>query len=99
MHDLTDSLPGLVLTHQGRGGTQTGAPTIHQLSALHDAPMSGYVTSLGIIIALTRQMEITVLRLRHLREYVTAEVSADSLDAAIAEGEARITDVKRRLAD
>jgi len=60
--------------------------------------MAEYVTSLGLILLLMKQMEITVLRLRHLRAYVTAEVSAESLDAAIAEGEARIADVMRRLA-
>jgi hypothetical protein len=63
--------------------------------------MADYVTSLGslgIILVLMKQMETSVLRLRHLRVYVTAEVSAASLDAAIAEGEARIADVKRKLA-
>jgi len=59
--------------------------------------MADYVTSLGIILLLLKQMEATVLGLRHLREYVTAEISADLLDAAIAEGEVRIADVKRRL--
>lgn len=71
---------------------------IYHLSALHDAPMADYVTSLRIILVLMKQMEATVLRLRHLRQYVTAEVSAKSLDAAIAEGEIRIADVKRKLA-
>jgi len=60
--------------------------------------MADYVTSLSIILMLMKQMEATVRRLRHLREYVTAEVSAESLDAAIAEGEIRIADVKRKLA-
>ena len=59
--------------------------------------MADYVTSLGIILLLMKQMEGTVLRLRRLREYVTAEVSAASLDAAIAEGKVRIGDVKRKL--
>jgi hypothetical protein len=85
----------------GAWGTYSGAPTIHNLSALHGARMADYVTSLGslgIILVLMKQMETSVLRLRHLRVYVTAEVSAASLDAAIAEGEARIADVKRKLA-
>jgi len=60
--------------------------------------MADYVTSLGIVLLLLRQMETTVLGLRHLREYVTAEASAELLDAAIAEGEVRIADVKRKLA-
>lgn len=60
--------------------------------------MDDYVTSLGIILVLLKQMETTVLRLRHLRTYVTAEISADLLDAAIVEGEVRIADVKLRLA-
>jgi len=97
LYDWTDTLPGLALAHQGRGGTYTGAPTIYDLSALHDAPMAEYVTSLGIILLLLKQMETSVLRLRRLREYVTAEISAESLDAAIAEGELRIADVKRKL--
>ena len=59
--------------------------------------MADYVTSLGIILVLMKQMETSVLRLRHLRVYVTAEVSAASLDAAIAEGEARVAEVKRKL--
>jgi hypothetical protein len=36
--------------------------------------MADYVTSLGVILVLMKQMETTVLRLRHLRKYVTAEV-------------------------
>jgi len=59
--------------------------------------MADYVTSLGIVLLLLKQMETTVLGLRHLREHVTAEISADMLDAAIAEGEVRIADAKRRL--
>jgi len=43
-------------------------------------------------------METTVLGLRHLREYVTAKISAELPDAAIAEGEVRIADIKRKLA-
>jgi len=60
--------------------------------------MAAYVTSLGIILLLLKQMETTVLGLRHLREYVTADVSAALLDAAIAEGEVGIADARRRLA-
>jgi len=60
--------------------------------------MTEYITSLGVILLLLKQMETTVLRLRRLREYVTAEISAESLDAAITEGELRIADVKRKLA-
>jgi len=63
----------------------------------HDALMADYVTSLGMILVLMKQMETSVLQLRHLREYVTAEVSAGSLDAAIVEGEMRIADAKRKI--
>ena len=69
-----------------------------QFSAFHDAPMAHYVTSVGIILLLIKQMETTVLALRHLREYVTADVSAALLDAAINEGEARVADARRKLA-
>ena len=60
--------------------------------------MAHYVASLSIILLLVKQMETTVLALRHLRQYVTADVSAELLDAAITEGEARIADVRRKLA-
>ena len=59
--------------------------------------MADYVTSLGMILVLMKQMETSVLQLRHLRKYVTAEVSAGSLDAAIVEGEMRIADAKRKI--
>ena len=59
--------------------------------------MADYIASLRIILVLMRQMETTVRRLRHLREYVTAEVGAESLDAAIVEGEMRIADAQRKI--
>ena len=74
---------------------------VHQLSVIFGLPrraMADYVASLGMILVLMRQMETTVLRLRDLREYVTAEVSTESLDAAITKNEIRIADVKRKLA-
>jgi len=76
----------------------SGAPAIHHPSSLHAAPMADYVTSLGIIVVLMKQVETTVLQLRHLRDYVTEEVSRESLAAAMVEGEVRIADVKRKLA-
>ena len=76
----------------------TGTPTIHHLSAFHDAPMADYAPSLDIIPLLVKQMETTVLGLRHLREYVTAEASTELLEAAIAEGEVRIADIRSKLA-
>ena len=59
--------------------------------------MADYIASIRLILVLMKQMETTVLRLRHLREYVTAEVGAESLDAAIVEGEMRIADAKRKI--
>ena len=59
--------------------------------------MADYIASLRIILVLMKQMETTVFRLRHLREYVTAEDGAESLDAAIVEGEMRIEDAKRKI--
>jgi hypothetical protein len=56
------------------------------------------VTSLGIIVVLLKPMQTTVLQLRRLREDVIEEVSRESLDAAIAQGEVRIADVKRKPA-
>ena len=62
------------------------------------APMADYISSLGIIILLMKQMESTVIGLRHLRECVPADVGSELLDAVIAEGEARIADARRKLA-
>jgi hypothetical protein len=56
-----------------------------------------YIGSLITIAVLMRQMEATVVGLRHLRVYVSSDVCVDSLDSAIAEGEAAIADIKRRL--
>lgn len=59
--------------------------------------MADYISSLAIVILLLKQMENTVVGLRHLRECVPADVSLESLDSVIEEGEARIADVKRKL--
>jgi hypothetical protein len=60
--------------------------------------MADYISSLGIIILLMKQMESTVVGLRHLRECVPVDVDSELIDAVIEEGEARIADVHRRLA-
>jgi len=59
--------------------------------------MTNYISSLITIAMLMKQMETTILGLRHLRAYVPSDVSLDLLDAAIEEGEAEIADIKRRL--
>ena len=59
--------------------------------------MADYMSSLAIIILLMKQMETTVVGLRHLRDCVPADISLASLDSVIEEGEARIADVKRKL--
>ena len=60
--------------------------------------MADYISSLTIVILLMKQMESTVLGLRHLRECVPADVSSELLDAVIEEGEAKIADIQRTLA-
>ena len=81
----------------GAWGTILKQSNTHYFSGLHDPPTPDYVTSLGIILLLIKQMETSVLGLRQLREYVTAEISVESLDPDIAEGEVRIANVKRNL--
>jgi hypothetical protein len=60
--------------------------------------MTDYISSLGIIILLMKQMQSTVVGLRHLRESVPADIGAELLDPVIAEGEARLADAQRKLA-
>ena len=59
--------------------------------------MAHYISSLAIVILLMKQMEKTVVGLRHLRDCVPADLNLESLDSVIEEGEARIADAKRKL--
>lgn len=59
--------------------------------------MTHCISSLLTIVVLMRQMETTILGLRHLRASVPSDVGVDLLDAAIEEGEAEIADIRRRL--
>ena len=59
--------------------------------------MTNYISSLITIAVLMKQMETTILGLRHLRAYLPSDVGIDLLDAAIEEGEAEIADIRRRL--
>jgi len=61
--------------------------------------MADYISSLAVVILLMKQMERTVVGLRHLRDCVPwDDAGSELLDAVIEEGEARIADVHRKLA-
>jgi hypothetical protein len=59
--------------------------------------MANYISPLITIAVLMRQMETTILGLRHLRAYLPSDAGVDFLDEAIEEGEALIADIRRRL--
>ena len=49
--------------------------------------MANYISPLITIAVLMRQMETTILGLRHLRAYLPSDAGVDLLDEAIEEGE------------
>lgn len=55
--------------------------------------------SLDTILALIKQLETTLLGLHQLRNYVGKGVAAQMLHVLIEEGEAKLAEVRKRLAN
>lgn len=55
--------------------------------------------SLDTILALIKQLETTLLGLHQLRDYVGKGVAAQMLHVLIEEGEAKLAEVRKRLAN
>ncbi len=56
------------------------------------------IESFEIVTACLMQMEATILGLRELRSYFGTQVGSHILEILIEEADAKITDIKRRIA-